>query len=82
MADPCSCLVATSPVGPVEPVGGGVIGLGDECGEQSLDLVASERDQSVRGGVPGVLIGQRTTRKAWASIARVTQRDQEVKRRT
>jgi hypothetical protein len=45
MAGLGSSLVATSPGGPVEPVGHVVHGLDDKHREQALDLVASERDQ-------------------------------------
>ena len=50
-------LVATSPGGPAEPVGHVVHGLDDKYREQSLDLVAGERDQPVRGGMAGVFVG-------------------------
>lgn len=33
-------LVASSPLGSTEPMDDCVVGLGDECGEQVLDLVA------------------------------------------
>lgn len=56
MAGLGSGLVAASPSGPGEPVGCIVHGLDDLCREQSLDLVAGERDQPVRGGMAGVFV--------------------------
>ena len=52
----CAGLVAATPVGPAEPVGRIVHGPDDEGREQSLDLVAGERDQIVRGGMAGVFV--------------------------
>lgn len=49
-------LVATSPVGPAEPVGRVVDSLGNEGDEQAGDLVAGERDQLVLGGLAGVFV--------------------------
>jgi hypothetical protein len=49
--------MTSPPVGPAEPVGGGVHGADDEGDEQALNLVAGERDQLLRGGVPGVFVG-------------------------
>ncbi len=56
MAGLGSGLLAASPVGPAEPVGCTVHGPDDERGERSLDLVAGERDQPVRGGMAGVSV--------------------------
>ncbi len=57
MASPGSRMVAPPPGGPVQPVSCLVSGPDEERCEQALDLVAGERDQSVRGGVAGVFVG-------------------------
>lgn len=57
MAGLGSGLVAAAPGGPAEPVGCIVHGPDDQRREQSLDLVAGERDQLVRGGMAGVFVG-------------------------
>ena len=56
--------------------------LDEQRGEQVLDLVAGHRDQPGRCWVASVWVTAATTRKAWASIARVAQRYQERQRRT
>lgn len=58
MASLGSGLVAASPGGPAEPVGCIAHGPDDERREQSLDLVAGERNQPVRGGMAGVFVGR------------------------
>lgn len=50
-------LMTAAPVGPAEPVRRVVDRPDDERGEQALDLVAGERDQFDRSGVPAVLVG-------------------------
>jgi hypothetical protein len=57
MAGLGSGLVTPAPGGPGEPVGYLVHGPGDQGDEQSLDLVAGERDEPVRCGVPGLFDG-------------------------
>jgi hypothetical protein len=49
--------MASSPVGPAEPVPGVLRGLEDERGEQVADLVAGERDLAVGWRAAGVLGG-------------------------
>jgi hypothetical protein len=55
----------------------------DQGREQVLDLAAGQRDHAWWWGML-VAFGKRatTTRKAWASMARVTHRYQERQRRT
>lgn len=48
--------MAPSPGGPAEPVGHVAHGPDERC-EQSLDFVAGERDQPVRGGMASVFVG-------------------------
>jgi len=69
--------MAASPVGPAESVGDVCEGLDDERDEQALDLVAGQWDQPVWAGLRACSSARTTARKAWASIARVTQRVQE-----
>ena len=64
---PGTGLVASSPCGPADSVGGCVDGLGDERREQVLDLVA-ERDQVVRDRSVRAFVGVAAARKAWAGI--------------
>jgi hypothetical protein len=73
-----SGLVAATPVGPSEPVGRVVDALGNEGDEQAaISLQVS--GINVSGAVRRVCSSARTTaRKVWASMARVTQRVQEV----
>ncbi len=49
--------MATSPVGPAEPVGCVVDRPDDERDEQALDLVARQWDQVGRSGTAGVFVG-------------------------
>lgn len=57
VAGPGSGLVATSPMGPEEPVGRVVDEPDDKRVEQALDLVAGERYQLVRPGMACVFVG-------------------------
>ena len=50
-------LVASSPAGPDVPVCRRVVGPDGQGDEESLDLVAGQPDQSVRGAVLGVFVG-------------------------
>ena len=57
MADSGPGLMTSPPVGPAQPVGVVVHGAHDQGDEHPLDLIAGERDQLLRSGVPGMLVG-------------------------
>lgn len=49
--------MTASPVEPAEPVCSCAGGLGGECGEQVLDLVAGQWDQVIGGGCVSAFVG-------------------------
>jgi hypothetical protein len=77
-----ACLMSSSPGRPAQPVAEVIDRAGDQGREQMLQLVAGQRDQPAGGGRQLRSVTAATTRKAWASMARVTHRYQERQRRT
>jgi hypothetical protein len=74
--------MSSSPGRPAQPVAEVIDRAGDQGREQMLQLVAGQRDQPAGGGRQLRSVTAATTRKARASMARVTHRYQERQRRT
>jgi hypothetical protein len=75
--------MSASPHSPAQPMAEVTSGTLEQRGKQVLDLVAGQADQPrLMAGAGHGGVAARTTRKAWASMARVVQRYQERQRRT